>query len=298
MPTVLIVDDSAVDRRLAGGLLEKRLQATVTYAENGRAAVEALERAQPDLVLTDLQMPEMNGLELVEHIRHRHPQVPVILMTAHGSEEIAIDALRRGAASYVPKRNLAEDLPETVGNLLAVVQSDREQQRVMDFLSEAQWHFVLENDPGLITPLVGHLERGLTRMKTCAPGDLIRVAIALREALVNAMEHCNLEAPSQLREGDGKAYYELVESRRAREPYSGRRVYVSATESRSEAVYVIRDEGPGFDPSILPDPTEPANMEKASGRGLLLIRTFMDHVHHDDGGREITMIKQRERLGS
>jgi CheY-like chemotaxis protein len=298
MPTVLIVDDSAVDRRLAGGLLEKRLEATVTYADNGRAAVEALEKEQPDLVLTDLQMPEMNGLELVEHIRRRHPLVPVILMTAHGSEDIAIDALRRGAASYVPKRNLAQELPDTVENLLAVTQADREQKRVLDFLSEAQWHFVLENDAQLITPLVGHFEKGLARLKLCDETALIRVAVALREALVNAMEHGNLEAPSNLREGDGKAYYDLVASRRRREPYSGRRVYVSATESHSEAVYVIRDEGPGFDPSILPDPTDPANLDKVSGRGLLLIRTFMDHVHHDDGGREITMIKQREHPAS
>jgi anti-sigma regulatory factor (Ser/Thr protein kinase) len=64
-------------------------------------------------------------------------------------------------------------------------------------------------------------------------------------------------------------------------------------ESRDEAVYVVRDEGPGFDPSILPDPTDPSNLEKVSGRGLLLIRTFMDEIHHDDSGREITMIKRR-----
>jgi anti-sigma regulatory factor (Ser/Thr protein kinase) len=65
-------------------------------------------------------------------------------------------------------------------------------------------------------------------------------------------------------------------------------------ESRDEALYVVRDEGPGFDPSILPDPTDPANLEKVSGRGLLLIRTFMDEIHHDDHGREITMVKRRE----
>ena len=53
---------------------------------------------------------------------------------------------------------------------------------------------------------------------------------------------------------------------------------------------MIRDEGPGFDPTKLPDPTDPANMEKASGRGLLLIRTFMEEVRHNDQGNEITMV--------
>ena len=294
MVTVLVVDDSAVDRRLAGGLLEKRLDAKVTYAEDGRAAVAALQNELPDLVLTDLQMPEMNGLELVEHVRRRHPFVPVVLMTAHGSEEIAMDALRRGAASYVPKRNLADDLASTVDNVLAVAHVDREQHRVLEFLTQTESQFLVENDQYLITPLVGHFEKGLVRMKLCDETGLIQVAVALREALTNAMEHGNLQAPSELREGDGRAYRELLEGRRRQQPYCDRRVYVSVRESRTQAVYVIHDEGPGFDPSNLPDPTDPANLEKVSGRGLLLIRTFMDHVHHDDNGREITMIKRRE----
>ena len=294
MATVLVVDDSAVDRRLAGGLLEKRLDAKVTYAEDGRAAVKALEKELPDLVVTDLQMPGMNGLELVEHVRRRYPLVPVILMTAHGSEEIALDALRRGAASYVPKRTLADDLAETVEDVLSIAHADREQQRIIEFLSHAESQFMLDNDPSLITPLVGHLEKGLMRMKLCDETGLIQMAVALREALVNAIEHGNLEVPSGLREGDGRVYREMVEARRRQQPYSDRRVYVSARETRSQAVYVIHDEGLGFDPSSLPDPTDPANLEKVSGRGLLLIRTFLDHVHHDDDGREITMIKRRE----
>ena len=62
---------------------------------------------KPDIVVSDLQMPEMDGLELVETIRREHPGLPVILMTAHGSEETAIQALRKGATNYVAKRNLA-----------------------------------------------------------------------------------------------------------------------------------------------------------------------------------------------
>src|SRR5262249_40063385 len=132
-----------------------------------------------------------------------------------------------------------------------------------------------------IAPLVGHLEAGLTRMALCDETGLIRIAVALREALVNAMEHGNLEVSSVLREGDGRSYHELVQARRQQSPYCDRRVHLTVKESRSEAVYAVRDEGPGFDPSILPDPTDPANLEKVSGRGLLLICTFMDEVHHD-----------------
>ena len=109
---VLVVDDSPVDRRLAGGILEKS-HYQAAYAGNGVEALAALEHQLPSVVLTDLQMPEMDGLELVEAIRNKYPLVPVILMTAHGSETIAIQALQRGAASYVPKKDLATDLLES-----------------------------------------------------------------------------------------------------------------------------------------------------------------------------------------
>ena len=87
----------------------------------------------------------------------------------------------------------------------------------------------------------------------------------------------------------------MAEYRRRRPPYRDRRLHVRARLSRREAVYVIRDEGPGFDPSQLPDPTDPSNLDRVSGRGLLLIRTFMDKVHHNKEGNQITMIKRRDK---
>jgi CheY-like chemotaxis protein len=294
MATVLVVDDSAVDRRRAEKLLTKGRSVTVQTAANGQEALDMLARQLPDVVLTDMQMPEMDGLRLVEEIRARYPAVPVILMTAHGSEEIAVQALQKGAASYVPKRNLAKDLPETIESLLGLSHSNRGQQRLLECLIQTESHFVLENDASLIPSLIGHLESNLTRMRICDENGLIRVAVALREALVNAIHHGNLELSSKLRERDEAEYYHLVEERRQQEPFQDRRVHVSAKESHREAVYVVRDEGPGFDPSTLPDPTDPSNLEKVSGRGLLLIRTFMDEVYHNKAGNEITMIKRTD----
>src|SRR5687767_9244295 len=110
MKKILVVDDSPVDQTLVGRLLQKCEGLEPIYADNGREALAAIEREEPDLVLTDLQMPEMDGLALVKAIRKQHSSVPVILMTAFGSEDIAMEALHRGAANYVPKKNLAKDL--------------------------------------------------------------------------------------------------------------------------------------------------------------------------------------------
>ncbi|CAN5925194.1 N/A [soil metagenome] len=107
--SILVVDDSPIDRRLASGLLT-RAGFTARLAENGHEALTALEAERAELVITELIMPEMDGLTLVESICSRYPDIPVILMTGGGSEDIAVRALQRCAASYVPKRELARSL--------------------------------------------------------------------------------------------------------------------------------------------------------------------------------------------
>src|SRR5207302_2196397 len=102
-----------------------------------------------------------------------------------------------------------------------------------------------------------------------------------------------LELSAAIKEVDEKQFYRLAQERRAQEPYKDRRVFVTATLTRQEATFVVRDEGNGFDPATLPDPTDPANLERVSGRGLLLIQTFMDRVEHNETGNQITMIKRR-----
>src|SRR5579871_512029 len=106
MPTVLVVDDSATDRLRAGGLLMENGDFETEYAVDGSDALLKIELHVPDLIITDMDMPELNGLELVAVVRKAYPLVPVVLMTARGSEELALQALRAGAASYVPKRIL------------------------------------------------------------------------------------------------------------------------------------------------------------------------------------------------
>lgn len=291
MTTVLVVDDSRLDRTRAGGILRKAGH-EVAFAANGREALDQLAVDVPDVVVTDLQMPELDGLELVEAVRLRYPHVPVILMTAHGSEEIAVRALQKGAASYVPKRSLAQDLCPTVASVLEVARGGRPASRVLDWLAYTESRFVLDNDVTIITDLVSHLEASITQLKSVDETALIQVGVALREALVNAVYHGNLEISSKLREEEGNRYDELYALRRTELPYRVRRVHVTARQTPTEVVYVISDEGPGFDPSGLPDPTDPAQIEMVSGRGLLLIRTFMDEVTHNERGNEITMVKR------
>lgn len=294
MATVLIVDDSAVDRRLAQGVLEKNGDLAFLYAVDGADALEQIKISPPDLVLTDLQMPVMSGLELVRQVREKYPLIPVILMTAQGSEEIAVQALASGAASYVPKSRLARDLANTVENVMATSRAHRHHARMMECVTRSHWTFVLDNDPSLIPAVVDHVQQQITRLRLCDETGRIRIAIALEESLLNALYHGNLEVSSELREEDARRYYALAEERRREEPYRSRTVHFEATLSAQEMSFTVRDAGPGFNPHSVPDPTDPANLEKASGRGLMLIRAFMDEVRHNARGNEIVMSKRRE----
>jgi len=292
---VLVVDDAPLDRTLASTLFSKLGGWSVRTAEDGSQALALVKTSQPDLVLTDLQMPEMDGLALVRAIRSEFPRVPVILMTGLGSEEIAIQALKAGAASYVPKKSLAKDLEETVSQVMIAARTDRDRSRLQDYQSALELQYVFDNDPSVIPPLVGYVEDCLTRMQVCEPSGLVLLGVALHESLTNAMFHGNLELSSSLRETEESTYYRLAAERRLLSPWGQRRVYLNIRMSRVEATFVVRDEGPGFDPTGLPDPHLPENMVKVSGRGLLLIRTFMDHVGHNETGNQITMVKRRYR---
>jgi len=298
MTTILVVDDSAMDRRLVGGILEKNPDWTVIYADNGRAALAAVESHIPDLVLTDMQMPEMNGLELVTAVKEEYPLIPVVLMTAQGSEEIAVQALKHGAASYVPKRRLGQELREMVERVLGAADVDRSESRLMHRVTLQETKFELETDSTLVPSVVNYIQQAMTRMRFCDETDCLRVGVALEEALLNSYYHGNLEISSDLREADHNAYYQLSKKRSYEPPYCNRKIYVESFLTPDECRFVIRDEGPGFDPNSLPDATDPANLERPCGRGLLLIRTFMDEVQFNERGNEVTLIKRRRSPAS
>lgn len=299
MPTVLVVDDSAVDRRLATALLNKGTMLSVESAENGAAALTRMKTSEPDVVVTDLQMPELDGLALIKAVRMQHPRVPVVMMTAHGSEDLAVEALESGAASYVPKSQLSEKLLDTVEQVLAVSRADRGYDRLADCLAWCEFALHLENDSTLIDPLVDVVQRMVEKMRLCDATGRMRIGIALEEALLNALYRGNLELGFEEMQEDRANLLQglsigLAEQRRDQAPYSQRKIFIHARVTPDEARFVVRDEGPGFDVSPIADCDDPTALARRGGRGLVLMRTFMDEVSYNDLGNEVTMVKRKE----
>jgi CheY-like chemotaxis protein len=289
--TVLVVDDTTVDRRFAGGLAERNAGWRAVYASDGNEAMEVIEKEAPDAVLTDLQMSGMDGLQLVKAIREKYPHIPVILMTAFGSEQLAIQALQAGATGYVPKNVLSQELAPTLKSVSSIITAGHRRRRMLGCLEGRDSRFCLDNDPELVAALIDLFREDLESLKFGDETTRMRVTVALQEALANALFHGNLEVSSDLRQDDERKFFALAAERREQPPFRERRVHIHAAINHDVIVYTIRDEGPGYDTAAADRPIDPEDLMRIGGRGLLLIRAFMDEVTHNDKGNQITMIK-------
>ncbi|MDJ0878505.1 MAG: sigma-54 dependent transcriptional regulator [Halieaceae bacterium] len=135
---ILVVEDDDALREALGDTLELAGYA-VTSVRNGREALAQLADIRPQLILSDVQMPEMDGLELLKTCRAQHPDAPFVLMTAFGDVEIAVDAMRRGAADFLAK-------PFEADALLALVEKLTPDQAAADapVFEDASSHSVAE----------------------------------------------------------------------------------------------------------------------------------------------------------
>lgn len=300
MARILIVDDAAMDRLLARRLLEKNPEFIVVQAVDGASALEQMDELAPDAVVTDLQMPRVNGLELVETIRRKYPYVPVVLMTAHGSEDVAARALMAGAASYVPKSELPNHLLETVQSVLAAARVQRPTSDLLACLDCVRVEYRLDNDSRLIAPLVDKLQQAAVEIGLVDDAERVPLAVALEETLLNALFRGNLEISRDEAEHQRHALVTLgvdaISERARTAPYEARRLHISATLTRDEGRFVVRHEGPGDALPELPDLADLSNMNREHDRGWVLVGMFMDEVHRDPTGHELSLIKRRKAL--
>ena len=292
MEKILIVDESADDRDLAGQCLREH-GIIPLFAANGREALRSIEVEHPDAILTDLHMPDMDGLELVRLVRSRHTGMPVVLMTSRGSEESAISALRAGALSFVPKAELRNTLCNAMEMVMAAVEERRSRERTRTLLDRSEATFVLGYQPDGPAALISHFEGNLRRINFCDDTELFQIGTALAEAINNAIDHGNLELDSCLREDGTEMYSRLRHERSTQPPWRDRRVRITERLTPDALEYVVLDEGKGFDVASVPDPRDPECLLRVSGRGLLLVRTFMDEVTFNRAGNQVTMMRRR-----
>ncbi len=124
MQKILLIDDDPVVRSLASGIMRKKGY-EVIVAKDGQEGLSFIDKHAPDLVITDYQMPGMSGIEVLETLKVQKPELPVVILTAHGDASLTIKSMQSGAFDFIEKPINPKELLETIKNGLDTVESLR-----------------------------------------------------------------------------------------------------------------------------------------------------------------------------
>ncbi len=183
---ILIVDDESAQRELIGGFLRKQGHEILT-AGSGAEALARLREARLDLVLSDFKMPGMSGLDLLRGVKAVNPEIPFILVTAYGTVETAVQAMKEGAADYLTK-------PLDLDELLLRIGRVSEQVRLQTAVRDLQAHLVERHRLEGIVGESGRMQEVLALVKRVAPSDatvLIRGESGTGKELIARAIHFN-----------------------------------------------------------------------------------------------------------
>lgn len=153
-PKILIIDDEPRMRSSLSVMLGS-VGYEISISASGREALATLSDHEFDVVLLDLFMPEMNGFEVLEHLKRKHPNVPVLMMTGRASIQSAVEALKKGAFDYLSKPFEQEELLNRIDNALSQQRLKKEKQIISEKLelSWKRYRYLVHNSPDMIFTL-------------------------------------------------------------------------------------------------------------------------------------------------
>ena len=261
---ILVVDDEDMSRDVLVSLLHRKGY-QVGSAPDGKTALAMFRDQSFDLVLSDVRMPGISGLQLLAAIKEISPTVPVIMLSGYGDVETVVEALKGGAENFLAKPVHMASLERVVDQVLAQTCLPAEAAQALPEISQTT-SITLPSRPDLICQVVNQVALSALAVGFCA-GDLHNdLRLALVEGVTNAMEHGNRWDPAKNIQVEVTASAELLEVR-------------------------VRDQGPGFDIDRDYDPTREDNLMCERGRGIFLMRAIMDEVIYENPGNVLIMRK-------
>ena len=266
---ILIVDSNEELRTLLASVLGELGHEVVATGDRQTAlAREDLEDF--DLIISDLTEDSTagGGIEIIGELKRKRLMVPVVVSSEETQQNGVIKAFKLGAANFVRKPYEREELRTIVDKTLGYKLRFVDDLKVLPYVRE-RVEFELPSDLSLMNGVLHYLIERVAGLGIIQP-ERSNLFIALDEAFVNAVKHGNKNDPTKL-------------------------VRITADLSANEARFQIEDEGEGFDPSSIPDPLDPANLFKTSGRGVLLIYNIMDEVKYNERGNRLTMVKRPDK---
>ncbi len=260
---------------------------SVISAATPALGFSTFDMTQPDIVITDLFLPEQDGINLVKQIHERRPSCPIVLLTDAGHDESTLEGLRAGALDYVQQPidedAFAQVLQRATHSLPVSVDDAPGVERL-------EYVLLMGTDPSFIESTVNWLVQG-TAMGLMEARQL-HLRAALQELVMNAVEHGCLELRyrEKLEAMAKDQYDELVQRRRQDARFRDRRVTIRTIydKGRQMLTYQIADEGKGFNwKSLVKSGFDVCPPGDASGRGIFLVHSFFPDIAYNDKGNEV-----------
>lgn len=260
---ILIVDNNdelrTILENVLGGLGH---EAVVTGDREQALGRDDLD--QFDVIISDLTEDAPSEPETAGEHRRRNLVTPVGPSVAEPS---LVKAFKMVAANYLRLPYNKDELREIVEQTLSYKLRYVDDPSLLSHTHE-KIEFALPSDLTLMNGVLQYLLDRVAKLRLIAPENS-NLFIALDEAFVNAVKHGNKNDPTKL-------------------------IRIGAELSPKEACFTIEDEGEGFNVQAIPDPCDPANLFKSSGRGVLLIYNIMDEVEYNAQGNRVKMVKRPE----
>jgi YesN/AraC family two-component response regulator len=295
--SILVVDDEQIIRNVLKRKLEQTTSFNVFTASDGVPALEIFKNEKIDLVISDLLMTEMNGIELLRSLKRINPRVPVIIVTGYGTLDDAIEAIHLGAEDFIKKPFDINEVIETIEKTFRKMAEQADQLEVIKFITYEDIKLSIPNNFEFLNTVINYVFSHLRARWHVGDEDLHDVKVCLYEALTNAFEHGNLEIPGdekvRLLEISQQSWRDFLIERMQEQQYREKRIHVTLMIDETRMEVRIRDEGRGFDPAKRNAEVDPEQLFRSSGRGLLLIQSLMDEMSFNDEGTEISIGKNR-----
>jgi len=290
---ILVADDQELMRTILVRFIQ-RAGYEVIAAQNGEEAIDLYRLERPALVISDIQMPKMNGLTLLREIKRLDAGAFVILISGFGSEEVLLQALRGGAINFFKKPFKVEEVVDVLHQVLRHREIVRFPELATQTLVEDGKKFEFAPFDFNVLPIINQITLNLDRL--LPEPELINVRIGIEEMINNAVEHGCLgigfeEKNAALRSG---SFNDLVKEKMELLIERPRRITVASKLTTEELVVIIGDEGDGFDWRSIPA-LSGENLLQFNGRGIFLTKIFFDAVDYNAQGNEVTLRKRLKK---
>lgn len=301
---ILVVDDEELVREVIAKKTERHLGYKVSEAVDGLEALKKIELDKPDLIITDIRMPNMDGLELLERVKERGIDVPVIILTGYGQIEDALKAIRLGARGFMKKPFNVEEIVTLIEGTFAMGEEQLDVPDVMPFVRSQTVTVKIPNNYIYLQKVVNFIFHTVRVTWQVGRAELNDLRVASLEALLNGFEHGNLKIDKKKKEEcllKGHIEYQRYLMEQAQLPQN-RNTFLTCVlyvDTLKAEVRVI-DDGDGFDHSRIYQDFSglaPEEFMRVHGRGLFLINSLMDEVEFNEKGNMIRFVKYRPRIG-